>query len=107
MAGIGGIVVSPAPSRAVRIRWLPELTRRVAAVPLCRARAEPIAVDESRWLAREAPDGAGPSGDVAADPSAPASAELPHTSQYPSRTCPVQPGWAHGVPLGTEETACG
>ncbi len=80
MAGIGGIVVRPAPSRAVRIRWLPELTRLVAAVPLWRARAEPIAVDESRWLARDAPEGAGPNGEDAPD-AASESAELPHTSQ--------------------------
>ena len=57
IAGIGGIVVRPAPSRAVRSRCDSERTRRVFALPDSPARAEPRAVDASRLLARDIVDG--------------------------------------------------
>ena len=79
IAGTGGMTVSPAPSRAARIRWLDDPTRRVALVPVCRARAEPMTVAESRLLAveRVAPMGE-PS---AAGSSDSLSAAVPQTSQ--------------------------
>jgi hypothetical protein len=77
IAGIGAIVVRPAPRRAERIRWLAEVSRRVDLLPGWLTRAEPIAVEASRLLAR---DGSAPSGEVAAVRSG-SSALVPHTSQ--------------------------
>ena len=78
-AGTGGMVVSPAPSRAPRSRVDDVPTRRVTLLPSALARAEPRAVEASRLEARDAVDGdcARPAGIVATDmllgaPAAPA-----------------------------------
>jgi hypothetical protein len=101
MAGNDGMVVRPAPSRAVRSRWDSERTRRVLALPPRPARAEPRAVDASRLLARDIVDGEleTPAGPVAALTGSD-SPEAPQVSQYPSRILPLQPGWLQGMPLG-------
>jgi hypothetical protein len=79
IAGIGGMTVRPAPRRAERIRWLDDPTRRVALVPVWRARAEPIAVEDNRLLATERVE---PIGDgSAADSAGSLSAAVPQTSQ--------------------------
>jgi hypothetical protein len=81
MAGAGGIVVRPAPSRAVRSRCDSERTRRVLVLPPTPARAEPRAVEASRLLARDIVDGeldtpAGPAGSIGTE-----SPEAPQVSQ--------------------------
>ena len=71
-AGIGGMVVRPAPSRAPRSRVDEVPSRRVTLEPEI-ARAEPSAVDDSRLDARETVETLLPipAGCVAAERSAP------------------------------------
>jgi len=83
IAGTGGIVVRPAPRRALRIRCELLPTRRVVLLPGGPARAEPRAVEARRLLARDIVDGelATPAGAVAADSGSKDSPEAPQTSQ--------------------------
>jgi len=69
-AGIGGIVVRPAPSRAPRSRF-EDVPSRLVEVEPGRARADPKAVEASRLEARETVDAvpAIPAGWVPADAS--------------------------------------
>jgi hypothetical protein len=68
ITGAGGTRVNPAPSRADRSRWDPDVTRRVTLLPLVTARREPSAVEFSRlepWVRVEsapAPAVTAPSG---------------------------------------------
>src|SRR5688500_19188153 len=101
ITGAGGTRVSPAPSRAERSRWDPDVTRRVIVLPLVTARREPSAVELSRlepWvrverapapmagppipdLAVTAPSGAEPSPGAAATGAAAELGGSPQTSQ--------------------------
>lgn len=83
IAGMGGIVVRPAPSRALRIRCEPVPTRRVVLLPDWLARTDPSAVEASRLLARDIVDGEleTPAGVTAADRGSDDSPEAPQTSQ--------------------------
>ena len=78
MAGAGGIVVRPAPSRAVRSRCDSERTRRVLVLPGTPARADPRAVEASRLLARDMVDG---ELDTPAGPMASSGSESPEAPQ--------------------------
>jgi hypothetical protein len=80
MAGNGGTVVIPAPNRAARMRCDEEDSRRVIFEPVCRARADPMTVADSRLLAAVRLEAIG----LLIGDSVPAggwSAELPQTSQ--------------------------
>jgi hypothetical protein len=74
----------------------------VTLLPETSARADPSAVEASRFEARVTVDGVWPmpAGTVATD-TAPDGAAWgpgdPQTSQYPSTMAPVQPGWAQAV----------
>jgi len=76
-AGIGGIVVRPAPSLAPRSRFEDVPTRRVTDEPES-ARADPNAVEASRLEARDTVDTLlpTPAGWVATDPSGASGAVL-------------------------------
>ena len=87
--GAGGTRVKPAPSRAERSRWEPELTRLVAVVAPPPARWEPIAAEPSRLEPRvivdTGPACSSPDAAVRLDPAAGgagvASPGVPQTSQ--------------------------
>ena len=66
--GTGGIEVRPAPSRAARSRWEDVPSRRVTLLPPL-VRADPSAVEASRFEARDTVDGvwAMPAGAVGTD----------------------------------------
>ena len=88
--GAGGTRVNPAPRRAERSRWEPELTRLVAVVPPLPARCEPIAAEPSRLEPRVMVDTGLVSSSPPRRPDRPepadgvagvASPGVPHTSQ--------------------------
>jgi hypothetical protein len=80
MAGIGGTVVRPAPSRAPRSRVDEVPTRRVSLEPAAAARAEPSGAEASRFDARDTVDGEldAPAG---ADRSGAGTGEAPATAE--------------------------
>ena len=104
-AGIGGIVVSPAPSLAPRSRCEEVPTRRVTVEPES-ARADPNAVEASRLDARDTVDMLlpTPAGWVATDLSAANGAMLLETVLEGVLLGTVRPGaWA--APSGEPQTS--
>jgi hypothetical protein len=85
-AGTAGTDVRPAPSRAPRSLVEEVPTRRVILVPPAAARADPRAVEASRFDARDTVEGVSatpavpPAADVTVD-EAPVAPGEPHTSQ--------------------------
>ena len=106
-AGTGGIEVRPAPSRAPRSRVEDVPTRRVTLLPPAAARAEPSAVDASRFEARETVEGDWPAGGHRRDRDPVAATVPPGAPTGPSgrasrrrrssrrRSVPVHPGCVH------------